>query len=275
MNKRLLIAMIAVATFGANLNAEVLATVNGTNITNEDIDLIARQMTQGQKSFADIPEEYKQKIIEGAVTKTLLIQNALKSNVEKNSDFKKAMDAAKGDIALQVWQKLELDKITVDEKDAKAFYQSNIKSLTQPEQVSASHILVKTEEEAKKIIADLSKVSKADLAVKFADAAKNLSTGPSAPRGGDLGTFGKNQMVKEFSDAAFAMKAGEMTKAPVKTTFGYHIIYVAEKQDGGVVSFDEVKDQMFEGAKMQKFKESIDKRIEALTKQAKITYTKK
>jgi len=275
MKKRLLIALITASTLTSALFADTLATVNGEAITNEDIDLIARQMTQGQKSYADIPDEYKQKIIEGAVTKTLLIQNALKSGVEKNADFKKAMEAAKGDIALQVWQKLELDKVDVNEKDAKAFYQSNIKTLTKPEQIRASHILLKTEDEAKKIITDLSKVSASDLAAKFADAAKSFSTGPSAPRGGDLGMFGKNQMVKEFSDAAFALKAGSMTKEPVKTTFGYHVIYVAEKQEGGTVPFEEVKEQMFEGAKMQKFKESIDKKIEALTKKATIKYTKK
>jgi len=274
MNKRLLIALAAATTFATTLSAQVLATVNGEEITKEDIDLIARQMTQGQKTFDDIPQEYKQKIIEGAVTKKLLIQNAFKTGVEKNSDFKKALEAAKGDIALQVWQKEQLDKINVNEKDAKAFYQSNIKSLTKPEQIRASHILVKTEDEAKKIIAELQKASKSELAAKFADAAKSYSTGPSAPRGGDLGTFGKNQMVKEFSDAAFALKTGEMTKAPVKTTFGYHIIYVADKQEGGTVPFEEVKDQMFEGAKMQKFKDSIDKEIEALTKKATIKYNK-
>ncbi len=274
MNKRLLIALLAATTFAGTLSAQVLATVNGEQITKEDIDLIARQMTQGQKSFDDIPEEYKQKIIEGAVTKKLLIQHALKSGVEKNSDFKKALEAAKGDIALQVWQKEQLDTINVNEKDAKDFYKSNIKSLTKPEQIRASHILVKTEDEAKKIISDLKKASKSELAAKFADAAKSHSTGPSAPRGGDLGTFGKNQMVKEFSDAAFALKAGEMTLKPVKTTFGYHIIYVADKQAGGTVPFDEVKDQMFEGAKMQKFKEAIDKKIKSLTDKASIKYNK-
>lgn len=274
MNKRLLMAFVAAATFAGTLSAQTLATVNGEEITKADIDLIARQMTQGQKSFDDIPQEYKQKIIEGAVTKKLLIQNAFKSGIEKNSDYKKALEAAKGDIALQVWQKEQLEKISVSEKDAKSFYQSNIKSLTKPEQVRASHILVKTENEANNIIKELKKASKSELAAKFADAAKSHSTGPSAPRGGDLGTFGKNQMVKEFSDAAFALKAGEMTPKPVKTTFGYHIIYVAEKQDGGTVPFDEVKDQMFEGAKMQKFKDAIDKQIESLTKKANIKYNK-
>lgn len=274
MNKRLLIALITATALTSTLFANVLATVNGEEITNEDIDLIARQMTQGQKSFDDIPDEYKQKIIEGAVTKKLLIQNAFKNGVEKNSDYKKALEAAKGDIALQVWQKEQLDTISVSEKDAKAFYQSNIKTMTKPEQVKASHILVKTEEEAKKIIADLSKVSKKDLAAKFAEAAKTYSTGPSAPRGGDLGTFGKNQMVKEFSDAAFALKVGEMTKKPVKTNFGYHIIYLADKQEGGTMPFEDVKDQMFQGAKMQKFKEAVDKKIKALTDKATIKYNK-
>ncbi len=275
MNKRLLLALAAASTLSTSLFAGVVATVNGQEVTTEDIDLIARQMTQGQKSYDDIPAEYKQKIIEGAVTKQLLIQNALKSGVEKDPDFKRALEAAKGDIALQVWQKNQLDTISVTDKDAKAFYQDNLQTMTRPEQVQASHILLETESAAQKIIDELKKVSKADLAAKFAEAAKKHSTGPSAPRGGDLGKFGRKQMVKEFSDAAFSLKEGEMTMKPVKTNFGYHIIYVAEKDKGGTVPFEEVKDQMFEGAKMQKFKASIDAKITELTKQAKINYINK
>jgi len=272
MNKKVITSFIAASALASTLFGSVLATVNGEEVTKADIDLIARQMTQGQKSYDDIPEEYKRKIVEGAVTKKLLIQWAFKNGIEKNEDYLRALNAAKGDIALQAWQKQELDDIQVSEKEAKAFYDENIKTLTQPEQIKASHILVKTEEEANKIINDLKKTSKEKLAGEFAEAAKKYSTGPSAPRGGDLGVFGKDQMVKEFSDAAFGLNVGEMTLKPVKTNFGYHIIYLAEKKNGGTVAYDDVKSQMLEGAKMKKFKEKIDKKIEELTKKAKIKY---
>lgn len=272
MGKKIIASFIVASTLASALFAGVLATVNGEDVTKEDIDLIARQMTQGEKSFDDIPDEYKQKIIEGAVTKKLLVQYAFKNNIDKNKDYQRALAAAKGDIALQAWQKQELDQIQVSEKDAKDFYNENIKTLTQPEQAKASHILVKTEEEAKKIINNLKKASKQNLAKEFAEAARKYSTGPSAPNGGDLGVFGRDQMVKEFSDAAFSLSVGEMTQAPVKTNFGYHVIYLTDKKKGGVVPFEEVKSQMFDGAKMKRFKDKIEDKIEELKKQAKIKY---
>ena len=134
---------------------------------------------------------------------------------------------------------------------------------------------MKTEEEAKKIISDLAKVKAADLDAAFAEAAKTHSTGPSSKRGGDLGYFDRQQMVKPFSDAAFALKSGEMTKAPVQTNFGWHVIYSVEKQEASTVPFDKVKEQMEEGAKMEKFREMITAKVDELAGKAKITYPNK
>ena len=103
--------------------------------------------------------------------------------------------------------------------------------------------------------------------------AKDKSTGPSASRGGDLGSFDRGQMVKPFSDAAFALKSGEMSSAPVKTQFGWHVIYVSEKQTASTVPFAEVKDQMINGVKMEKFRTSMEKRVEDMKKKAKINYS--
>jgi len=90
-----------------------------------------------------------------------------------------------------------------------------------PKQVHASHILVKTEQEANEILFDLKR------GASFEDIAKNRSMCPSGKKGGDLGWFGKGMMVKEFEDAAFSMKPGELSK-PFKTQFGYHIVKVLE-----------------------------------------------
>lgn len=90
--------------------------------------------------------------------------------------------------------------------------------------VKASHLLVKTEEEAKKIKEEI-------LAGKdFAQAAAEVSMCPSGANGGDLGFFGRGQMVKEFEDAAFSMEVGEVSE-PVKTQFGFHLIYLTDKVD--------------------------------------------
>ena len=90
--------------------------------------------------------------------------------------------------------------------------------------VKASHILVKTEDEALKLKEEISNGK------DFAQAAKEVSLCPSKQNGGDLGYFTKNQMVKEFEDAAFSMKIGEVSN-PVKTQFGYHLIYLTDKKD--------------------------------------------
>ena len=90
--------------------------------------------------------------------------------------------------------------------------------------VKASHILVKTEEEALKLKEEIK------TGEDFAKAAMEVSLCPSGQNGGDLGFFGRGQMVKEFEDAAFSMKKGEVSN-PVKTQFGYHLIYLTDTQD--------------------------------------------
>ncbi len=90
--------------------------------------------------------------------------------------------------------------------------------------VKASHLLVKTEDEAKKLKAEI------DNGKNFAELAKQVSLCPSGRNGGDLGYFTKGQMVKEFEDACFSMKVGEVSN-PVKTQFGYHLIQLTDKKD--------------------------------------------
>lgn len=90
--------------------------------------------------------------------------------------------------------------------------------------VKASHLLVKTEEEALKLKEEIANGK------EFAQAAKEVSLCPSGQNGGDLGYFTKGQMVKEFEDAAFSMNVGEVSN-PIRTQFGYHLIYLTDKKD--------------------------------------------
>ena len=107
------------------------------------------------------------------------------------------------------------------------------------EEVRASHILVKTEQEAKDIIAQLEK------GADFAKLAKEKSTDPSKEKNsGDLGFFTKEQMVKEFAEAAYALKKGETSKTPVKTQFGWHVIRVTDRRTQAAPAFEDVKDQL-------------------------------
>ena len=166
--------------------------------------------------------------------------------------------------------KKQFDETVVSNSDAKAYYEKNIKKYKMPEQVKASHILVKTESNATAIINELKPLHGDALKKKFAELAKSKSTGPSGKNGGDLGYFGKTQMVKPFSDAAFALKVGEITPKPVKTQFGYHIIYVSEKKPASTKSFEAVKDQLIATLKQEQFRSNIEKKLKELKSSAKI-----
>jgi len=126
----------------------------------------------------------------------------------------------------------------ISEADIKARYEKEVAAQPPEEEVKARHILVKTKEEAEDIIKQL------DKGADFAKLAKEKSTGPSADKGGELGFFTKDQMVPEFSKAAFALKPGEYTKEPVKTQFGWHVIQVEDKRTTPPPPLDQVADQV-------------------------------
>ena len=106
------------------------------------------------------------------------------------------------------------------------------------EEVHARHILVKTSDEAVAIIKEL------DGGADFAELAKEKSTGPSGPRGGDLGFFGKGQMVPSFEEEAFALDAGAHSRNPVKTEFGFHVIKVEERRSAAPPSFEDSVEEL-------------------------------
>jgi len=268
MKRYIVSGVVALSLIASSAVAgDVLAVVNGKKITTEDVaPLVARS---GMR-FEQLPPQIKQQVINQAIERELLKEKAIKSGIERTKEFKKALEKLKGDLALEIWMRKQFESIKVSDKEAKEFYQKNIDKFKTPAQVHARHILVKSEEEAKKIIEELKKTPKEKLKQKFIELAKTKSVGPSGKRGGDLGYFRKGQMVKPFSEAAFSLKVGEFTKKPVKTQFGYHIIYVEDKRAAKTIPFEQVKDKIKEQLKFQKFKEKIAKESEKLKKSAKI-----
>ncbi|WOE70553.1 peptidyl-prolyl cis-trans isomerase [Hydrogenimonas thermophila] len=270
--KKIILAGLSAATLALSLPAaDTLATVNGHKITKEDVQTVLNSMG-ARTTYDALPDDIKRKVLDQIIEQQLLQEKALKSGIEKSKEYKEALDKLKKKLALDIWMKKELDKIQVSDKEAKKVYEEHKNSFQRPESVHARHILLKTEEEAKKVIEELSKTPKSKLKSKFEELAKTKSTGPSASRGGDLGTFGRGQMVKPFSDAAFALKAGEFTKQPVKTQFGYHVIYVEEKNPAQTIPFEQVKDRIKQNLKMEKFKDKIQEIAKGLRSKAKIKY---
>lgn len=179
-------------------------------------------------------------------------------------------------------EKEVVSKIAISDADAKAYYDANQARFKEPADpantIRASHILIAipekaTPEQLKEVEAKVAKIAaavKADPA-KFADLAKAESACPSKEQGGSLGLFGKGQMVKEFEDAAFGLKEGEIS-GPVKTQFGFHIIRRDASEKERVLPFAEVKEQLVNGLKGQKMRETVEAMVDGLEKAAKVEF---
>lgn len=267
--KKIILSSIAAAVLGVSLNATVYATVNDEDVNEQDIAVLMRSM-QGAK-YEDLPEDAKKAIVDQAIERKLLVGEALKSGVDKDKEYAEAMKRIKADLTLELWMKKIYDGIKIDNKEAQDFYNSNSDKFMQPATVKARHVLVKTEDEAKAVIKELNGLSGDKLTEKFIELANTKSTGPSGQGGGELGWFAANQMVQPFSDAAFALKKGEMTKTPVQTQFGYHVILVEDTKAAEKATFETVKPQIENGLKMEKFRTQVAEKAKNLRKNAKVT----
>ena len=258
------------------MSAQTIVTVNGKAITSEEVNQELMNATQGR--FNTLPPQKQkqlgQQFVQQLVANELMYGDAKKTGVMNTKifkdEYKKLQERLKKQLAIQVWQKQLHDKIKVTTKELKEYYKNNKEEFTEKERVHARHILVKTEDEAKKIISELQSLSGSKLQAKFEELARTKSTGPSGPQGGDLGTFTQGQMVPAFNDAVFSMKPGTITKQPVKTQFGYHVIYLQEKMPAATRSFDEVKNVIEQRIKNEKFRDVMNKKMQALEKKAKI-----
>jgi len=275
MNK-LTMLLSALLLTSSMASAKTLVTVNGKAITQQDVDTELMNATQGR--FNQVPADrqaaFRQQVLQQLIGKELIYDDAKKSGIinskEYKSEYKKLEQRMKKELAIQVWQKKLLDSIKISNKELKDYYKKNKEEFNEKESVHARHILVKTEDEAKKIISQLKSLSGEKLKEKFIELAKKESTGPSGPKGGDLGYFSKGQMVPAFNDKVFSMKKGQVTQEPVKTQFGYHVIYVEDKKPSMTRSFDEVKAFIEQRLKMEKFKAVMKKKMDELQKKAAI-----
>ncbi len=267
MRRYLVGSIVAVTLLVSSANAKVFATVNGSEITDRDIGAIL-QVIPGA-NFEQMNEEQKKKIVDQAIEKKLLGEEALKKGMEKEPEFKEALISVKKDLALELWMKKQFDSIKLTDADMKAFYDKNIDKFKQEESAKARHILLANEKDAKAIIKELKDAK--DKMAKFIELAKTKSTGPSGPSGGDLGWFDRKKMVKEFSDAAFVLKKGKYTKKPVKTQFGYHVILLEDIKPAGNVSFKDAKPSIEQNLKIEKFQEKMKKVSKELRSKADIS----
>lgn len=266
--KKIIIGSLLSIAMSVSLSAAVYATVDGTEITDKDIASLLRSMPGAD--FNQMNADQKGQIINQAIERELLAKKAIEDGIEKDPEFQKMLEGSKADLALEVWMKKAYEDIEVSDKAAKEYFEKNKDSFVKPASVKARHILLESEQAANEVINELKGLSGEALTEKFSALAKEKSTGPSGENGGDLGWFNKKQMVKPFADAAFALSKGSITTEPVQTQFGYHVILTEDKKGGEKVTFEEAKDQIVNGLKMEKFRQKVSKEAAALKEKANI-----
>lgn len=246
-------AVAGVLTLGVTSAAfaqdKVLVRVNDVAITDKDLKLAAAEIGPQLSSVPD--EQRTQVLTDYLIENTLLALAGKADKLETGNDFEERLTYYRQRALRDAY----FDKAimaTVTEADAKAMYDKQIGGQTPKEEVRARHILVKTEAEARDVI------ERSNRGDDFAELAKELSTGPSNSRGGDLGFFAKGQMVKPFEDAVFKLEKGAISE-PVKTQFGWHVIKLEEKRSQELPKFGPLKGRIMASLVQQKAAEVLQK----------------
>ncbi len=239
------------ATSSTALGTSTVKAPDGTPI-NESIYRFYTENT-AQKAPEDLTDEQRKQALENLESLQLLANAAQTKGLPQERTIAVELELQRQKLLASAMINRYIEEHPATDDEIKAAYQANLPNLGAT-QYKARHILVKTEDEAKAIIAQL------DKGADFAELAKKKSTGPTGPSGGDLGWFTAQSMVKPFADAVKDLKVGSYTSEPVKTQYGWHVIELEDKKDSDPPSLDSVKDKMTAAVNKQK----IDAYIESL-----------
>ena len=287
-----------------------VAIVNGTVITKEDFN---REMSRAEEQIASMGKtlndsqrsEIKEEVLKNLINLELLYQASkedgikvdektvneqmekLKGRFPSEKEFKDAFSKKNLSEAMVISQigrgmaiqklidEKVIQKIMISNEETKAYYDSHPDFFKEPEQVQASHILIKVEPKAdesqkaearKKLETIQQKLQEGG---DFAALAKEFSEGPSNVKGGDLGYFRRGQMVKPFEEAAFALEPGKVSGI-IETNFGYHLIKTIGKKPEAIIPYKDIKDKLEQYLKQEKVKKEIKVFIDKLREKAKV-----
>ena len=239
-------ALLAVAT-PAFAGDYVMMKVNNQDITTTEFKkALDSQFPEGKAPAVEsLKPEQREALLRGLMTQHLLLTEVDKSGIEKTDAVQKQLADVKKMVLVKAFLAQKSGDL-ITESDLKSAYDDMVSAVRDEKEVRARHILVPTEKEAqdvKKKLAD---------GKSFEDVAKEFSKDPgSASQGGDLGYFTKDKMVKEFADAAFGLKKGEISD-PVKSPFGWHIIKVEDSRKVAAPTFNEAKEGLRQKLQQQK-----------------------
>ena len=237
------------------MSEKILASVGGLNVTEADVAALMQSLGPRGERYAS--PEGQRALVEELVAQKLFLLDARKNLLEAQPEFRARLQQVKDQLLTEYAIKKVIERADVKEEEVRAFYDENLDKFTQGEMVNASHILVETEEEALRIAEEIAGGK------TFEEAAKAYSSCPSKDAGGNLGEFGRGQMVPEFEEAAFALEVGTVS-APVKTQFGYHLIRVNAKTEAKPISYNEARQSIYERLVAEKQQAAYRSRVAQL-----------
>lgn len=236
----------------------VVATVDGNNITLSEIESV--RASNPQLSALPLESVYEP-LLDNIIDLNVVAAAATAEKVQNTPEFKKMTKEFEKQLLARYYLEQQAKKNQTKEK-LEALYDQFKKDNPPQEEMSAAHILLKTEKEAQDVIQQLQK------GADFAELANKVSENKGL-EGGDLGYFSRELMVPEFSEAAFAMKEGEISKKPVKTKFGYHVIKAGPRRLSETPKFEDVEQELMQMQAAQ----SVEETMQKLRKKAKIVKT--
>ena len=253
---RLAIALVAGFITQASFAAESIATVNGTAIPAARAEaMISEQRAQGAPDSPQLQDAVREEL----VRREILGQEAGRKGLDKKAEVVAQMDLARQAILIRAYLQDYVKANPVTDAELKAEYDV-IKGRMGDKEYKPRHVLLETEDQAKDVIAKLQAGSKIE------DLAKDSRDPGSKERGGDLGWSNPGMFVAPFSEAMVKLGKGKFTTTPVKSDFGYHVIYLEDSRELKAPAFDEVKPQIQQRLQQQK----VEKHILDLRAKAKI-----
>jgi peptidyl-prolyl cis-trans isomerase C len=244
----------------------LLARVDGQEVRMSDVVAVAAEVLPPELRGVPpgallrmLPPEVSRQLVDRAITERALVSAARSAGLDRDDEVRRRLRRAEEQELQQALLTREVAGKVTDDAIRARYEQEAARRQGEPE-VHARHILVPTEAAAREAMAELAQ------GADFAEVAKRRSTGPGAQQGGDLGFFKKGDMVPEFAEAAFALQPGQVSPAPVRSPFGWHVIKVEGRRAAAAPSFEDARPQI----QRQMLEEGVEAMVQRIRGAAKI-----
>jgi peptidyl-prolyl cis-trans isomerase C len=244
----------------------LLARVDGQEVRISDVVAVAAEVLPPELRNVPpgalmqmLPPEVSRQLVDRAITERALVSAARAAGLDQDDEVRRRIRRAEEQELQQALLSREVGGKVTDEAIRARYEQEASRRQGEPE-VRARHVLSTTEAAAREAMAEIAR------GADFAEVARRRSTGPGAQEGGDLGFFKRGDMVPEFADAAFALQPGQVSAAPVRSPFGWHVIKVEERRAAAAPSFEDAKPQL----QRQMLEEGVEAMVQRVRSAAKI-----